>query len=176
MPARLIDDERGAVAAEFAFAVPLLVLLLIGGFDYGRYILLHQKVQRTTSTIADLVAREETDATTVGPVLDAAQHVMTSFDLDDRLIVIVTEIRGDNNDKPIITWQASDGHWLVDAPSSAIGAVGDEAAVPAGYATLPEGEILIAAETYYRPSGFFLPQFNDELVYHRSLYRPRWDF
>ena len=179
VPVRLIKDERGAIAAEFAFTVPLLILLLIGGFDYGRYILLHQKVQRTTSTVADLAAREEVDAITVAPVLDAARYVMTPFDLDQRLVVIISEVRGDPDDDPIVTWQVRDSHWSAGAggspPDSQIGAEGEVATLREGVA-VTEGEILIIAETFYRPSGFFMPQFNDELVYHQSLYRPRWGF
>ena len=51
------SDRRASVSVELALALPMLIALLMGGVEITNYVLIHQKVERTSATIADLVAQ-----------------------------------------------------------------------------------------------------------------------
>lgn len=57
LPGRFCREKRGSVFAELGFAMPVLVLILLGCFEASRYVLLHQKLDRAASAVADLVAQ-----------------------------------------------------------------------------------------------------------------------
>ncbi len=77
-----IMNTRGGVMIEFAFAMPMLITLLLGGVELGRYVLLHQKLDRTAMTVSDLVARvTSVTPTDLDTVLNAADLVMAPFEL-----------------------------------------------------------------------------------------------
>ncbi len=52
--------DAGNVAVEFALALPVLMLLMLGSAEMARFVILHQKVDRVATTTSDLVARAET--------------------------------------------------------------------------------------------------------------------
>ena len=56
---RFWRDVRGGVMLEFAFAMPILVGLLMGGVEFARFALVNQKMERVTSFVGDFVARAE---------------------------------------------------------------------------------------------------------------------
>ena len=57
---RLSSDRRGGLIAEFAAAMPVLVLMLLGGVEVSRFALLNQKMDRLATAMGDLVAQAET--------------------------------------------------------------------------------------------------------------------
>ncbi|WP_264046482.1 TadE/TadG family type IV pilus assembly protein [Methylobacterium flocculans] len=61
---RFASDRRGVALVEFAFVLPLLILLSVVAFDLIRYVIYMRKVELAASTIADLVARNDTGTIT----------------------------------------------------------------------------------------------------------------
>ena len=59
---RYRKSERGIAAVEFALVSPILFLLLLGGVEVGRYILVHQKVEKMAYSVSDVVSQLEADA------------------------------------------------------------------------------------------------------------------
>lgn len=53
-------DRRGVSALEFALVAPFLVLLAAGTIEFGRMMLLTQKLQNASFLFADLAARDKT--------------------------------------------------------------------------------------------------------------------
>jgi hypothetical protein len=51
----LFASKRAAVAIEFAIILPLLLLMTLPVYDYFRYILMLQKINKTASTVADMI-------------------------------------------------------------------------------------------------------------------------
>jgi Flp pilus assembly protein TadG len=51
------SDRRASVSVELAFTLPMLITLLGGGLEITNYVLIYQKVERTSATISDLVAQ-----------------------------------------------------------------------------------------------------------------------
>ena len=57
-------DRDGVSAIEFALILPILITLAYGTIEYGRMLLLSQKLQNGTFILADLTARGFLDAST----------------------------------------------------------------------------------------------------------------
>jgi Flp pilus assembly protein TadG len=125
---RFLRRGNGGVLVETAMIMPILVMLLLGGFEVGRYFLLGQKLQRAAMTAADLASR--TESMTTGDVDDlfaAAREVARPFALDADARVIVTSIvRPQDGSDPVVAWQRSAG---AAAWTSAVGAEGEVAAL-----------------------------------------------
>ena len=45
------SDKNGIAAVEFALAAPILITLLLGGFELARYSLLNLKMEKVAFTI-----------------------------------------------------------------------------------------------------------------------------
>ena len=87
------DDRSGASLIELGFAMPVLLMLLLGGVEIARYVLLHQKLDRVSSSIADLVSQAElVSVADLQNIFDAAQFVAKPFDLPALGTVIVSSI------------------------------------------------------------------------------------
>jgi Flp pilus assembly protein TadG len=88
---RFRESVRGAVLVEFAFCLPVLLLLYLGGYGVSDMVACNRKVGIATRALADLVSRtkspaiiynapQEADAT---PDLSAAAVVLAPYRLDN---------------------------------------------------------------------------------------------
>jgi Flp pilus assembly protein TadG len=171
---RLSADRRGGIIGEFAAAMPVLVLMLLGGVEVSRFALLNQKMDRLATAMGDLVAQAETLTTAeLNQLFLAAEHVAAPFDVQTKGRIIITSASvptGQPAGSPaIINWQRAVG--TVTATSS-IGAVGGQAQLPSGLNVAQH--TIIAAEVFYE----FTPLLVSALVptqriYHRAFFRPR---
>lgn len=57
-------NKRAAVAIEFAFIAPVLVLLILGTFELGRFVRASMRVSNAAADLADLVAQQTALTTT----------------------------------------------------------------------------------------------------------------
>lgn len=171
--ARFFREARASVLVEFAYVLPLLVALAIGTVDFGRYILLNQKLHRTTTTVSDLAAREEQlSVADLDDILEAAQYTMTPFSLQDGGVIILT----------VVLQEAGGVNRVVERrqnPASATlsGEYGDVGSavsgLPAGLMT-EEGDVVVIAETRFRYDGWMVDLLrNQSELYHVSFFRPR---
>lgn len=55
--ARFAQDKRGLAAVEFAFIVPLMLVLLFGMIDTSSGVAINRKVTLTTRSVSDLVSQ-----------------------------------------------------------------------------------------------------------------------
>jgi Flp pilus assembly protein TadG len=171
---RLSSDRRGGLIAEFAAAMPVLVLMLLGGVEVSRFALLNQKMDRLATAMGDLVAQAETlTVAELDQLFLAATHVASPFDVQTSGNIIITSASippGQAAGSPaIITWQRAKGALTA---SSEIGAVGAAATLPNGL-TAPN-QTVITSEVFYE----FTPLLVGALVppqrlYHRAFFRPR---
>ena len=87
----------------------MLIALLGGGLEITNYVLIHQKVERTSATISDLVAQSvRMTKGQMTSLFSATEHVMKPFDLATEGNIVVSSITGTNG-KAIISWQQSSG-------------------------------------------------------------------
>ena len=168
----LARATRGSVIIEFAVACPVFVLLLLGGVDLSRLIMLHQKLDRVASGLGDLVAQaDELTQSQMGQIFEATAHVANPFDFARDGVVIVSSISVTGG-SPRINWQATGGGSLV--ASSRIGSgSGSLVTLPAGLAVTGT-DTLITAEVFFLFEPLFgLGFISGSQLYHRSFFRPR---
>ncbi len=170
--AACLRDCRGGVLVEFAFAVPIFLLIVLGCYDAARYVLINQKMDRAAATIADLVSQPETiTQADLDNLFAAADEVMVPFDLAAEGRVIVTSIsRAVGVNDPVINWQRLDDSAL--SVSSTLGSSGTPS-LPDGF-TVREGEDVIVAEVFFDYQPQFISIFaSDGVVGQLAFRRPR---
>ena len=105
--ARLRDDVAGMSAVEFAFLLPIMILLFVGGTQWTEAITIKRKVQLVARTIGDLVAQDTgvSDAE-IAAIFTAGGAVMQPF-ASNVLQVIVSRVDIDANGIATIGWSDS---------------------------------------------------------------------
>jgi Flp pilus assembly protein TadG len=171
---RLATDRRGGLIAEFAAAIPVLVIMLLGGVEVSRYALLNQRMDRLATVMGDLVAQaERLKESELEQLFLATSHVAWPFDMESRGNVIISSVSLPADPAPQIpkiTWQRHTG----DLPSSSrVGVQNATATLPDGL-TVKKGQTVIVSEVYYRFTpmlfGALVPE---KVIYHRAFFRPR---
>jgi len=169
---RLRKDTRGILAVEFALALPVLVLIAIAGIEMTRLILINQKVDRATSTMADLVSQSrelvEADLTAM---FSASQYVMEPYTLDTDGVVIVSSISASGGAQPVVNWQRTFG---AGTGTSNYGAEGGTATLPTGF-LVRDDESIIVSETFFDYKPMLVNNvLSARPLYSSVVYRPRF--
>lgn len=169
---RQICNERANVAVEFALALPVLLLMLLASAELGRFVLLHQKVDRVAVTISDLVARAETiSESELDDIFNAANQVAEPFDLSSRGRVVVSSVINADGEGATIAWQRDGGGSFT--ASSEIGSEGGAASLPADF-DIREGETAIISEVFFDFEPFLSSLIvASQVLYRRAHHRPR---
>ena len=77
---RLADDRRGVALLEFAFVLPFLVLLFIGGFQLLDAISAYRKVGTTVRALSDLTSQNSTmNGAQADTIIAASAQVMSPY-------------------------------------------------------------------------------------------------
>lgn len=174
---RLIPDNRGVAAIEFALAMPFLIALFVASTDMMRLMLVHQKAERVAYNIADLVAQTESlTPADIQQIFLAPTQIMEPFPVGARSLVIITSVnRAAGSDDTLVRWRC-EGGGTMDI-ESLVGGVGQEAELPNGL-VINERENVIVAEVFYEFDGWFpvnLAEFMDiGLVYKTAVFKPRF--
>ncbi len=168
---KFASDRGGNVLVEFAVAMPVLLLLVLGSVEMGRYILLNQKLHNAAATMADLTARFETlSAAQVDNLFAATGQLVNPFDLDTNGRVIVSGVSAAVPNDPRVFWQRSGGGSY--SATSQVGAVGGTAAVDTGL-PVRVGETVIVAEIFYHYEPFLLSLVDESVMWRIAYVRPR---
>jgi Flp pilus assembly protein TadG len=170
---RFLRDEGGVAAAEFGLALPILLMVLFGCFEAGRLILLHQKLDRASASVADLVTQENSlTSAMMDEFYLAAERQTTPFDLAGEGFVIVSSVvLQDVDEGAKVQWQCDDG--ALSGQTSNVGAEGDAATLPTAF-SLVLGENVIVAEVLYSYEPFIFDGiFEPHVLRHVSYSKPR---
>ncbi len=168
----LMKDPKGSIAIEMAMAMPILAGLLLSGVEVTRFILLNQKIERASSTMADLVSQAENLAEgDLGNLFMASGFVVEPFDLASEGHIIVSSIGMLGTASPVINWQRGFG---AGSGASIFGLEGANAVLPTNF-VIRDGESVIVAEAFYD----FTPVFsggvmNASTLSRYSILRPRF--
>jgi hypothetical protein len=143
---RFIRDNKAVAAIEFALIAPIMFMLFLGGFELTRYVLIYQKISKTTASMSDLISRSpELYEADIANSFNAVQHLLEPYYEDTKVKVIISSVM-DNGAGNLINWQRCGGGTLdVD---SELGQEGDYFALPAGF-DLNLNEDSIVAEVYF---------------------------
>lgn len=83
-------DARGMAAVEFAFIVPILLLMLIGTVEVTRAVSIDRRLTVITNMVADLVAREEElNSDDVTAIYDVAELMMSPYEAEPLKISLI---------------------------------------------------------------------------------------
>jgi TadE-like protein len=154
---KLLRNERGVAAIEFAFTAPPLMLLFVGLVEVSMKLWSTQKAEKLAVTISDVVAQAQT-VTVVGleDIVNATDDIMEPFDFGNNGKLIISSVyREEGEAVAKVNWQCTKD-WAADADEdnpfpadSKVGDEGDDAVLPPEL-TLNEKENVIVAEVYYR--------------------------
>jgi Flp pilus assembly protein TadG len=164
--------SAGNVAVEFALAVPVLLFLMLGSAEMGRFVLLYQKMDQVATTVSDLISRAETiSESQITDIFTAADQVAEPFDFADLGVVIVSSVTNPDGTGPVIAWQRSGGGAY--SAASKLGVEGDTPALPADF-VVREGETAIISEVYYDFTPFLSSLIvKPQVIYRSADHRPR---
>ena len=145
---------------------------LTGGVEITRFVLLNQKIERTSATMADLVSQSEVlTEGNIAQLFDATANVMTPFDINANGRLILSSVSASGGNPPHVNWQRVYG-----GPGSAsrIGSAGATALLPQGF-QVRDGDSVIIAEVYFRYTPLFTKDLIDPVeLYNLAVYRPRF--
>lgn len=169
---KFLADRGGTLAVEMAMAMPVLFGLMLAGVEVTRYVLLNQKIERTSATMADLVAQSDvlSEAGLVN-LTGAAQHVMTPYDVAGDGRIVVSSLTNPSGSEARIAWQRGFG---AGAGASRFGTQSGPATLPDGF-VVRAGENVIAVEVFYAYAPLLAAKIMaPHEVYNFALFRPRF--
>jgi hypothetical protein len=169
---RFWRNDRGNFLVELAFAMPVMMALVLTGVEFTRYLLINQKLERTSATIADLVSQSHgMSEGEMASLFSATDMIMEPFNLSADGAVVVSSI-GTNSSAPArINWQRAYGG---GSGGSEFGNQGDVADLPTGL-VVREGETMVAAEAFYDYEPIiFQDILESRTLYRWAVFRPRF--
>lgn len=143
---RLIRENRGISAVEFALLVPVMVTLFLGGSEITQGITIKRKTTIATRTIADLVSQSSTltDAD-ITAIFTATSAVLAPYPATN-LKLVITSVQIDANNAATVVW--SSGHNGGTARTA-----GTPVTLPTGLNAFPKTSLIWAeAEYHYTPT------------------------
>ncbi|MBN8544152.1 MAG: pilus assembly protein [Alphaproteobacteria bacterium] len=171
---RFCCHQQGVALIEFVFVLPLILLLVLGGTELTRYVLITQKIDKAGYAIADSVAQSPPDGAgalseaTLNATLTTYDSLLRPFDNPARQSVIVTSLQrcGVNNR---ILWQFAGGGTLSNGETTSIvngltpaainasvqnSSATFPAAISSELVTMMNEENMIVAEVFYSYEPF----------------------
>lgn len=125
MRARLRDlalSKSGLALVEFAYALPIFLVLLLGGLEVSNLALTHLRINQIAMTVADNAGRVRTaiDETHIYEVFAGADLVGAPIDFVDNGRIVLSSLepngRTGSQEGQMINWQRCHGNFAV-APS-----------------------------------------------------------
>lgn len=108
---RFVGDERAAVLLEFAFALPVLLLLFFGVYEISRYLLYRERLESSAIQILDLITQStNVDAASLDNLYATLPTMMEPYQLiNPRIIITQIVLPPGVNCKPVALWQFRPG-------------------------------------------------------------------
>ncbi len=168
---RIARNSTGSIYIETAFALPILIFLVMGSIELGNYLLLNQKLQNAAMSMADLAARDETlSAGQLDDMFSAVNFIVEPFDFGASGLAIVTGVSAAVDNVPEVYWQRA-GAGVIGA-SSQVGAIGAAANIDSNLPVRAD-ETIIVAEIFFDYEPFFGLLIDPARFRHVAYFRPR---
>ena len=139
-------DARGVAAVEFALIAPVLLTLLLTGYETFFALSTYRKLTDTTVQLANVVSQYTTmSATDVTTVFNATSQIMAPYSTN-HLSIVLSEVTADASGNPTVTWsRAYNGATPLATGSSVV--------MPTGLAAPSTSYILVRSAYTYIPAG-----------------------
>lgn len=172
LPVRLGRDIRGAVAIEFAFLAPVLLILYFGVSEVTVAMMAQRRLSHTTSLIGDIAAQNATiTQSRVTDIFSIGKTVMSPFSSTNLKMCLVsltsdtTTAASNGTRKGTVAWTANSN--ASDCPKA-------NATVTVSDGVLPKSSSVImstASYTYSSPTSMLVSK---SFTFKRTFYlRPR---
>ena len=173
---RFRRDRRGVAAVEFALILPILALLALGCFEVPRYVLLWQRLERTSSGVSDLVAQADEPITTnqMTDIFSAAKIMMQPYAILTSGSIVVTSINNPTGGAGVKnTWRIACGTVNNIGKLGAVGATPTVTAFPNALLPTIDNEVLVT-EVYFTYTPVFKTYiYTGSTLYAVAYTRPR---
>ncbi|WP_297113228.1 TadE/TadG family type IV pilus assembly protein [uncultured Devosia sp.] len=100
---RIIGDERGVAAIEFALIVPIVLVMLIGMVYVNEALTVHRKLRQVTATLTDLVAQQD-EITQQAVTLTMAGSASLLAPYDTTSLKLVLTVISNNGGTQTVAW------------------------------------------------------------------------
>ena len=168
---RFVEGEQGVTAIEFALVLPIVVLILLGCFEVPRYVMIYQKIARTSSGVADLVAQADEPLTKnqLNDIFTAGKIMMQPFDLTAQGKIYVTSVNNPSGGGLVLTWQRNNGGTVGNSNSKITSPSNIPAPIQPG-----SNEEVLATEVFFNYQPVFSTLiYPGSMLYRVSYTRPR---
>ena len=149
-------DRKGIAAVEFAFIVPIMMVMFIGAVEMSQAITVDRRVTQVASSTADLVARKETSISNaeITDILRIGGFIMAPYD-QSPLQVVVRNVTSSSNDATVTkqSWQCTYSGAGVN-PTPACSCMNTTYDIPAGLVTTNDSVVVAEATYTYTPILF----------------------
>jgi len=169
-------SDMGSMAVEMALFLFFFSTLFLGTFEVPRYLLIGQKMERASASVADLVAQidpaQGNVLAKINDLFNAANGLMSPYDIANNGRVIITSLSNPDGLAEKVAWQLmSPGTFTA---YSKIGTVGGTPVLPTGM-VIREGENIIVAEVVFKYEPLFGSMiYKEKTIYTRAYTRPRF--
>jgi Flp pilus assembly protein TadG len=141
---RLLRDQRGISAVEFAMLLPLMVTLYLGGVEVSQAVAVDRKVTLVARTLGDLVAQAtNVTSTDMTNILAASAAIVVPYN-DSKLKITVSSVKIDSAGVAKIAWS--------DTKNGTVRTVGTTVTLNAALSTANTSLIWAEAQYSYTPT------------------------
>jgi len=106
---RLRRGESGVAAIEFAFILPVMVLLFFGSMEGSELFTVKRRVVNATNALADLVTQEPTvRRAEIADAIIGVRRLLEPTDTSTLTIRVLSVVKGPNTGDPVTV------HWSID--------------------------------------------------------------
>lgn len=152
---RFLKSTHGLAAIEFAFILPVMVIMFLGTVEVSNYVMTARRVAALASTAADLVAQESAVSDDdIDDVFGAISVILAPLDPQIVKIAISSVVADPDGTTYRVVWSDAMGR----APRAA-GSVLSTSEFPSGLISAYQGSIMVEVEYGYDPMfADFLPR------------------
>nr|WP_237351688.1 TadE/TadG family type IV pilus assembly protein [Rhizobium sp. ACO-34A] len=104
---RFLSDQQGIGGVEFALLAPMLIVIYLCAFELMMGFTVAKKASAASSTIADLISREDkVTKTSLAGMVDVADAIFVPYSVND-LSLKITGVKVDANRQATVAWSWS---------------------------------------------------------------------
>lgn len=152
---RFLKAQAGLAAIEFAFILPVMVIMFLGTVEVSNYVMTARRVATLSSTAADLVAQESAISDDdINDIFGAISIIVAPLDPATVKIAITSVVADPDGETYRVAWSDA-----MNRSARTVGAVLSASEFPPDLIAAFQGSIMVEVEYGYDPMfADFLPR------------------